>query len=643
MRSRTFLKLLTPTSAPRPARRLCLELLDDRCLPSTFTVLNQADSGSGSLRAAVLAAEANPGADLIRFAPHVSGTITLTTGELLISTDLTIAGPGAHRLTVSGNDASRAFRVLGGTGEPGAITVGISDLTVAHGRAAEGGGIISSGFSDLTLARMVLSDNVAIGLPGSEALGGAVHSTGSGSALTVVDSLVVGNAADGRVHALRAGGGGLSVQGGRLRVASTTVADNRAVSGSTIVSGAGGGMTVVRGASAVVSNSVIRDNRAVGGVGGGPGHGGGIFVNVSSSLAVGHSVLTRNQAFGGNGGLGRGQAYGGAIDVGLGSRASISDSILTDNRALAGSGGFNAVSDLITGTALGGAISTGVISPGGSFLEVTRSLLSGNQAIGGNNATHTGPNIADVGSAHGGAVYNARGSEAVIRDSAVLHNKAVGGDGNTGNAPVGFVGTATGGGIDNSTAVPVAGGPSRPATLTVINSTVAGNEAVGGDGNTGGEHVLMGAGLGGGVANYLGATASITGSLLTLNEAAGGDGGLGAGGGVFNGLGNYSTTFGLLAPCVVNVAESVVALNRARGGRGNPAGDGLGGGVYNDATSSLTLFESTVTKNCAIGRQSGGEGIGGGLYNLGTFAVDAFTVISKNHARASDDDVFDLG
>ena len=40
-----------------------LEVLEDRCLPSTFTVLNLLDSGPDSLRAAVAAANASPGAD----------------------------------------------------------------------------------------------------------------------------------------------------------------------------------------------------------------------------------------------------------------------------------------------------------------------------------------------------------------------------------------------------------------------------------------------------------------------------------------------------------------------------------------------------------------------------------------------------
>src|SRR3954453_11482331 len=101
--------------------RLGVEALDDRCLPSTFTVTNLLDSGAGSLRAAVAGANANPGADSIDFA--VTGTIGLTSGQLDINDSLTINGPGANQLTVSGNHASRVFGI---TGDP---TITIANLT----------------------------------------------------------------------------------------------------------------------------------------------------------------------------------------------------------------------------------------------------------------------------------------------------------------------------------------------------------------------------------------------------------------------------------------------------------------------------------------------------------------------------------
>src|SRR5262249_22508532 len=194
------------------------------------------------------------------------------------------------------------------------------------------------------------------------------------------------------------------------------------------------------------------------------------------------------------------------------------DSELTDNRAIAGSGSFNSADGFSAATASGGAISVGVVAPGGNTLEVTRSVLRGNEAMGGDNGTSTAPTIADVGSAHGGAIFTAGGPATVVRDSAVLQNRAVGGDGNTATAAVGFVGTATGGGIDNSRAVPLAGGGFQPATLTVVNSVIAGNAAIGGDGNTGAEEfVFPGAGLGGGLANSLRGPAHGTASPFAPN------------------------------------------------------------------------------------------------------------------------------
>src|SRR6516164_4826570 len=71
-----------------------LDILEDRTLPSTFTVTNLLDTGPGSLRAAVTAANANPGPDAIDFA--TTGTIPLTSGELDITDSLTINGPGLN-------------------------------------------------------------------------------------------------------------------------------------------------------------------------------------------------------------------------------------------------------------------------------------------------------------------------------------------------------------------------------------------------------------------------------------------------------------------------------------------------------------------------------------------------------------------
>src|SRR5216683_2087216 len=139
-----------------------LEELECRTLPSTLTVVNNHDSGAGSLRAEIAAAD---NGDTIRFDHNLQGqTITLTSGELVIDKSLDIQGLGANQLTVSGNDASRVFRIDSG------ITVDIDDLTITHGRADNGGGIWNAG-GTLILSHDVVSQNQALGASGSRAEG----------------------------------------------------------------------------------------------------------------------------------------------------------------------------------------------------------------------------------------------------------------------------------------------------------------------------------------------------------------------------------------------------------------------------------------------------------------------------------------
>src|SRR5713226_4247081 len=116
----------------------------NRVSAATITVMNTNDSGAGSLRQAIIDAGAG---DTIDFS--VTGTITLTTGELLINKNLTITGPGVASLSVSGNNASRVFKIASG------VTVMISGLTISDGSATDGGGILN--FGTLTLTNIVLS------------------------------------------------------------------------------------------------------------------------------------------------------------------------------------------------------------------------------------------------------------------------------------------------------------------------------------------------------------------------------------------------------------------------------------------------------------------------------------------------------
>src|SRR5262245_9205666 len=94
---------------------------------ATITVTTINDNGSGSLRQAL--ADAVNG-DTINFNSSLNGqTITLTSGELLLDKHITISGPGANRLAVDANQASRVFRIVSGR------DVTLSGMTVTNGSA----------------------------------------------------------------------------------------------------------------------------------------------------------------------------------------------------------------------------------------------------------------------------------------------------------------------------------------------------------------------------------------------------------------------------------------------------------------------------------------------------------------------------
>jgi hypothetical protein len=86
-------------------------------------VYNTNNSEAGSLRQAIDDNRTLGGGNGFIFSNVVTGTITLASGELIISNNVTITGPGPNVLTVSGNNASRVFHLN--------ATVIISGLKIA--------------------------------------------------------------------------------------------------------------------------------------------------------------------------------------------------------------------------------------------------------------------------------------------------------------------------------------------------------------------------------------------------------------------------------------------------------------------------------------------------------------------------------
>lgn len=69
---------------------------------ATFIVSTTSDSGAGSLRQALVDANATAGADTITFAVNVRGVISLSTALPPITEALTLTGPGAPEFDTYG-------------------------------------------------------------------------------------------------------------------------------------------------------------------------------------------------------------------------------------------------------------------------------------------------------------------------------------------------------------------------------------------------------------------------------------------------------------------------------------------------------------------------------------------------------------
>jgi CSLREA domain-containing protein len=295
---------------------------------TTFTVNSAADAGGTcpgatcTLRQAI--ATASPG-DTINFAAGIA-TINLTsTDSLTIEKNLTINGPGANLLTVSGNDRAIIFYVrfsnlnvaisgltisnaLGGIySEPGTLTITnstISNNAYSTSIFSAGGGIYSNG-GTLTITNSTISGNTA-SVYDSElrtdfAGGGGIFN--NGGTVTITNSTISGNTASRSGFDYKhdfAGGGGIYNNGGTVTVTNSTISGNTAFS----VHSSGGGI-YSNGGTVTTTNSTISGNTASGpnpdsafasNRGGGVGSGG--TVNARNTIIAGNMAFTAPDYFG---------------------------------------------------------------------------------------------------------------------------------------------------------------------------------------------------------------------------------------------------------------------------------------------------------------------------------------------------------
>ncbi len=325
-----------------------VEALEERLTPALM-VTNTLDSGTGSLRQAILDANAAPGPDTITFDPvffATPRTITITAAPPQIGGPLTIIGPGSSLLTVQRNGAGiepsrHAFDSV-------ATALSMSGMTVTGGTVGgAGGGLSAVGITpNVTLDDMVFTGNTA------NELGEAIY-LGNGATLTIRNSVISNNSAYG-------GGGIYFFSGGALVMENCTVTGNR----STVSTGGGGGGIYFAGAATaspppgftpgtlLIRGSTIDHNTSA-------TVGGGVMVDgLAGTLLVQNSTISGNTAATSGGGI-AGTGGSGAITV--------QNSTITANTA--------------NGTATASLTGGGGVSRTSTFnnsITIVNSIVSGN-------------------------------------------------------------------------------------------------------------------------------------------------------------------------------------------------------------------------------------------------------------------------
>jgi CSLREA domain-containing protein len=364
-------------------------------LSSGPIVNSLADPGDGTcdetectLREAIAAAE-----DGATITFDVTGTIVLTEEvELVIARDLVIAGPGASRLSVSGNDTDRYNRVL--RIDYGA-TVSISGLTITGGAPgpSRGGGIWNAG--TLTLTECTVSGNRAMyggGIYNTAVVAYVIHD--DAGILTLMNTTVSGNGPNGEDPV----GGGILNDSGTVTLTGSTVSRNSSDQGAGIASWAGtlavtrstissntgrhGGGLYLIGTTATITESTISENWS---------HFGGGVWNWNSSLMLERSTISGNRSGRGGGVFSRTEPDASAQNTTiLNSTVSGNTSGFPDEEDdFFGGGIYNelGLTRIVLSTVTGnqaGASGGGVYSAGGTYdaavatTEVKGSLIWGN-------------------------------------------------------------------------------------------------------------------------------------------------------------------------------------------------------------------------------------------------------------------------
>ena len=410
-----------------------------------FVVTSAADSGAGSLRQAIIDANAAGGSNSITFSlPAGSTTIPVVPlasgggGPLpAITSNLTVDGAGVPGLTIDGQSASRVFFVEAGT-------VTIENLTIANahatgGAGANGGGgglgagaaiFVNAGATTVINVNFT-NDAVSGGTGGAATRGSTGASSGGGGGLGGSGGAAVDGSGGGGGYSGGGGGGGgySSTAGGAGGSGPGGAGGTGGSPGSAGAPGVSGGVGGAGSSGRGGGGGGGGTDGGTGGnstTGGGGGGGGGGGLTAGSGGAGGSTAAAGAGTVGGGGG---GAAYssgsgGAGGDFGGGGGGSIASGSVGGAGGFGGGGGGAYV-------AAGGAGGFGGGGGGGS--------TAGHGGIGGGTGATSPIGGGGGGAAFGGAVFVRNGATLVIGtsvagDAAFTGNTATAGAGAGGGA-----------------------------------------------------------------------------------------------------------------------------------------------------------------------------------------------------------------
>ena len=249
-------------------------------LAGEFLTTNLQNEGEGSLRQAIISANASSGTNTIRFS--VDGTINVQAELPFILGHIIFLGRGPERTLISGENrtnSSSLFHINAGA------SATFQGLTIKDAVSMlPGAAIHNSG--RVTLENCLITNHQAIDQ------GGAIYNLGQ---LVCLSSTICSNSVVGKrgTNIITAGGGGaFKGTGGGLHVAGGSVVMTNCTLSANVATGGRGG------------DNLDTDGGGGGG-GGGEGSGGGIYV-ASGTLTLVNVTVTQNHAVGGLGGNGSG-------------------------------------------------------------------------------------------------------------------------------------------------------------------------------------------------------------------------------------------------------------------------------------------------------------------------------------------------